>query len=97
MPEPFFNESAKLEILQILAGAAEYTAHEHAIREALRARGLSVSADYLRATLAWLDEQGAITLCGEGVQVATLTLRGEDVARGSTRLPGVARPVPGRG
>jgi hypothetical protein len=51
-------------------------------------------ADQMRVRLAWLDEQGLITLLGEQVQVARLTLRGADVASGAARCPGVARPRP---
>lgn len=84
----------RLVILQHLAGALDYTAHEHLVRAALAQLGHRVSADQVRAQLAWLDEQGLITLLGEQVQVARLTLRGEDVASGAARCPGVARPRP---
>jgi hypothetical protein len=37
-----------------------------------------------------------IVLADGEIPVATLTLRGEDVARGVARVPGVARKLPGR-
>ena len=49
----------------------------------------------MRGHLAWLDEQGLIVLAAGDIQIATLTLRGEDAATGSARIPGVARPRPG--
>lgn len=100
MPEHTYEdttrEDARLRILRHLATENDYTAHEHALREHLRSVwGHTLSADALRAQLAWLDEQGLITLVGDRVQVARLTLRGEDAASGAARVPGVARPRPG--
>lgn len=87
---------ARLRILQMLAREGDYTAHEHAIRKAIANEwGHGLSTDTVRAQLAWLDEQGLITMAGERVLVARLTLRGEDVATGVARVPGVARPRPG--
>lgn len=88
------DEDQRLLILQALAGAADYTAHEHLLREALAAHGQRLSADALRVQLAWLDEQGLLSALGDQVRVARLTLRGEDVANGAARCPGVARPRP---
>lgn len=88
------REDQRLTILAILRQSAEYTANEHALRDALRAFGHTVSADQLRAHLAWLDEQGCLVLHAGDIQIALLTLRGEDVATGAARLPGVARPRP---
>ncbi|MCU0842800.1 MAG: ArsR family transcriptional regulator [Thiobacillaceae bacterium] len=91
------REDRRLCLLQHLAGAADYTAHAHLLRQGLTALGQPVSFDALRADLAWLDEQGLIVLADGEVPVATLTLRGEDCARGLTRVPGVARKRPGGG
>jgi len=88
------TEDQRLLILQALAIAADYTAHEHLLREALATHGQRLSGDALRGQLAWLDEQGLLTTLGDQVRVARLTLRGEDVANGVARCPGVARPRP---
>lgn len=88
------REDQRLLILRALNGAADYTAHEHMLREALADAGSRVSADQLRGHLAWLDEQGLIVLTDGRVQIATLTLRGSDVATGAARCPGVGRPLP---
>ena len=84
----------RLAILQILAAAADYTAHAHLLRRALETQGHRTAFDVLRGDLAWLDEQGALVLADGEIPVATLTLRGEDLARGVARVPGIARPNP---
>ena len=89
------REDRRLSLLQILAGATDYTAHAHLLRQALAGLGHQVAFDILRGDLSWLDEQGLIVLADGAVPVATLTLRGEDAARGLTRVPGVARKLPG--
>ncbi|MBP6582960.1 MAG: hypothetical protein KA204_05780, partial [Chromatiaceae bacterium] len=54
-----------------------------------------VSFDAVRGDLAWLAEQGLVLVTGGEIPVATLTVRGEDVARGRSQVPGVARKLPG--
>lgn len=92
--ETYAAEDQRLLILQCLVERGDYAAHEHLLRAHLAGLGHRVSQDALRAQLAWLDEQGLIALLGEQVQVARVTLRGEDVASGAARCPGVARPRP---
>lgn len=89
------REDRRLSLLQILTGAPDYTAHGHLLSKALEHHGHRISFDVLRADLAWLDEQGLIVLAKSEIPVATLTLRGEDVARGVARVPGIARKLPG--
>lgn len=88
------NEDIRLQVLRTLAAETDYTAHEHLLRAALAEIGHRISQDALRGHLAWLDEQGLLILMGEAVQVARITQRGEDVASGAARFPGVARPRP---
>jgi repressor of nif and glnA expression len=94
-PDDYRNEDIRLIILQALREENDYAAHEHQLRAVLRTHGHAVSADAMRGHLAWLDEQGAIVLTGEQVQVATITQRGDDAATGAARIPGIARPRPG--
>ncbi len=89
------REDRRLSLLQILVSASDYTAHGHLLRQRLASFGHRISFDAVRADLAWLDEQGLIVLAQGEIPVATLTLRGEDVARGVARVPGVARKLPG--
>ena len=89
-------EDARLRMLTHLRAENDYSAHEHALRAMLRdTYGITLSAERLRGELAWLDEQGLVVVVGEAVQVARLTQRGDDVATGAARVPGVLRPGPG--
>jgi hypothetical protein len=86
----------RLVLLQALEEDPDYSHNEGVLRAALGAVGHGISHDRLRVELAWLAEQGLVTVTdAAGLQVARLTARGEDVALGRTRVPGVARPRPG--
>lgn len=90
------TEHQRLVLLQVLEEDADYAQNETVLQTALSAVGHGISGDRLRTELAWLAEQGLVTIESvAGLQVAKLTNRGEDVALGRTRVPGVARPRPG--
>lgn len=90
------TEDQRLVILQALEQDPDYSHNEHVIGRVLSAMGHTVSSDRLRTHLAWLAEQGLVTIEDvAGLQVAKLTRRGEDAALGRARVPGVARPRPG--
>ena len=92
----FATEHLRLTVLQVLAEDKDYAHNELVLSSALEHVGHGVSSDQLRTELAWLSEQGLITLEGvSDLQVARLLRRGEDAARGVTRIPGVAKPRPG--
>lgn len=83
----------RLVILQALEQDPDYRHNEHILRSMLGAVGHGISRDALATQLAWLDEQGLVGLEEvAGMRVARLTARGEDVACGRARVPGVARP-----
>jgi repressor of nif and glnA expression len=85
----------RLVILALLRSAPAYTLHEVTLKESLAKRGQAVGTDALRADLQWLHEQGLIFAeHPDGVWFAQLTARGDDVERGLTQVPGVARPEP---
>ncbi|EJL6577392.1 VpaChn25_0724 family phage protein [Vibrio fluvialis] len=87
------TEDQRLVILRSLHEMAGYEANESIIDSCLDAYGHKISRDMVRNHLAWLDEQGLITLRDVGgCQVARLTGRGEDVATGQAQVPGVKRP-----
>jgi len=57
--------------------------------------GYTTPRDKMITELQWLKEQGYIELEESGnIYIATLTQRGLDVATGSARVHGVARPSP---
>jgi hypothetical protein len=86
----------RLVILQALQEDAAFSHNEAVLQGMLAAVGHAISIDLLRAHLAWLDEQGLITVQEAPVigMVAQLTRCGEDVALGRGQIPGVARPRP---
>lgn len=89
------EEDRRLTILILLAGAAGYEANQFLLQSALDGFGHMVSQDRLRADLAWLAEQGLVSVDSPGgVQIAKLTGRGLDVAQGRANHPGVKRPRP---
>ena len=89
-------EHLRLTILRFLHEQNDYALNESILLDLVARLGFAPSRDNLRAQLAWLQEQGLISLAGpEHCQVATLTPRGEDVALGRATVPGVKRPRPG--
>ncbi len=86
----------RLVLLRGLEAAVQYRGPALLLRRFCDAVGHVVSAERIETDLAWLAEQGLLTLdTGAGVTVATLTTRGLDVATGRAKCPGVAQPQPG--
>ncbi len=94
--ERLLNEDRRLMALRLLAEDPGYQLNVYVLRPALQALGHTVSHDKVATDLAWLEEQGLVTV-GEssGVTVGKLTARGADVAAGRATVPGVKRPEPG--
>lgn len=91
----FEAEARRLVLLRALQNAAQYRAGAMLLRRYCEHLGHVVTADRLAADLAWLAEQGLAEIEGQGTSaVATLTVRGLDVATGAATVPGVARPGP---
>lgn len=88
-------ENRRLCILRILESAPSYRANESLLHTLVEEFGLTCTRDQVRTDLAWLRDQGFITLeQPAGVYVARITERGLDVAAGRTTVPGVKRPAP---
>lgn len=89
----FQSEDRRLVLLRALSAAAQYRANAFLLGAFCEQVGHAVSADRLEQDLAWLAEQGLVTLQpADGVTVAMLTKRGQDVASGKAQVPGVKRP-----
>lgn len=89
------SEHLRITLLRVLAGAPQYRANDSVLTDAARMRGLGVARDRVRTELAWLAEQGLVSLEPmESLTVATITQRGQDVAEGHATVPGVKRPGP---
>ncbi|ELJ8641946.1 ArsR family transcriptional regulator [Vibrio cholerae] len=87
------TEDQRLVILRSLHEIDGMEANESILDLCLETYGHKVSRDSVRTLMAWLQEQGLITIRDvAGCQIASLTGRGEDVATGQARVPGVKRP-----
>jgi hypothetical protein len=84
----------RLVILRGLAECVQYCANSYLLQRYCDAVGHVVSHDRLAQDLAWLKEQGLVTLGSAEVATATLTARGLDVATGRAVVPGVQKPQP---
>lgn len=89
----FLRADMRLVILRSLVEMPAYRANSSVLNAALDNFGHSVSRDQVKTELQWLSEQGAVELEDIGpVLVATLTERGQDIASGKARVPGIKRP-----
>ena len=89
------EEDRRLAILLLLSEAPGWQANSSVLQTALQHFAHNVSRDRIHADLAWLAEQGLMTVeTLFSIQVAVLTARGLDVAAGRAILPGVKRPQP---
>lgn len=93
--QQYATEDRRLSILLVLKESGGYRCNEYLMRTALDSLGHAVSVDRLMTDLAWLKDQGHLSLeTVGGVAVATLSAQGLDVATGRTVAPGVKRPMP---
>jgi Fe2+ or Zn2+ uptake regulation protein len=94
--ETVITEQLRCNLLRLLAEAPGYTANDSVLGDLAEEFGFRPSRDAIRTQLAWLAEQGLVTVnTVKSCHVATLTGRGEDVAQGRATVPGVKRPHPG--
>lgn len=91
-----FDEHLRITILRLLKDQPDYSLNESLLLDLVGNYGFAPSRDRLIVQLAWLQEQGFVTLGGlEHCQVAKLTGDGDDVATGRRTVPGIKRPRPG--
>lgn len=87
------NEDRRLVLLRVLSELPGYRSNSSVLASLLDGFGHTVSRDYVKTQLHWLDEQGLVGITDlDGLKLVTLTERGHDVARGSVTVPGIARP-----
>jgi len=85
----------RLQLLRLLADTPGYEATQYLLYQALPARALGASLDQVASDLAWLDEQGLVTVHQvDEARLARITQRGIDVSQGRALHPGVDRPAP---
>lgn len=91
--QQILSEHQRLVILRLLVEVPGFDLNESILQDSLNAYGLDVSRDALRTQLAWLTEQGLLSLGQVGTtQIAKLSARGQDVAQGRAHVPGIKRP-----
>lgn len=91
-------EDRRLVILRVLLESAGFTSNEYMLHSMVERLGHVVSSDRIRTDVAWLQEQGLVSVdTVADVRIAKLLARGEDVATGRSEVPGVKRPSPPRG
>ncbi|MHC8342261.1 VpaChn25_0724 family phage protein [Pseudomonas sp. RT6P73] len=89
----FIRQDVRLVILRLLVEMTAYRANSSVLTMALDSYGHTLSRDQVKTELHWLAEQGALTVVDVGpVLVATLSERGQDIAAGRARVPGIKRP-----
>jgi DNA-binding transcriptional ArsR family regulator len=89
------GEDRRLTILRLL-DKAEGSLNNAVLHVGVLRKGHRIGLDRLTNELNWLAAQGLVTVRpDDGLMVAELTYRGQDVARGLTRHPGVKEPIPG--
>ncbi len=89
----FIRQDIRLVILRLLVDMTAYRANSSVLTMALDEYGHTLSRDQVKTELHWLAEQGALTIEDVGpVLVATLSERGQDIAAGRVRAPGIKRP-----
>lgn len=85
----------RISILRTLAAAPGYGGNDSLLQMMVEDFGLTASRDQVRSDLAWLRDQGLVTLREiAGVYIAQSTTQGLDVAAGRITVPGVQRPSP---
>lgn len=83
----------RLAILRLILGDQGWRSNESLLHGYLPGLGIAVSRDQVRSELAWLADQGLVTLADDReFMVAELTTHGADVASGNITHPDVQRP-----
>ncbi len=91
------TEDRRLVILRLLSEDPGFSHNDRVLQTGLEHLGHVTSGDVIRGDIAWLADQGLVTveIVRDDLHVAKLTSRGDDVAKGRTLVPGVKRPGPG--
>lgn len=89
------SEDRRLVILRLLEKSSGYIANLYLLQNALEGFGHVDSMDVIKTEVAWLEEQGLVTISEPGgVVLAKITQRGLEVANGRANVPGVKKPSP---
>lgn len=93
--DAFNRKHRRLAILRVLLSAPGYASNESILSQMVNALGIVTTRDQVRGEVAWLAEQGFVTVEDlGGLMVATATTRGTEIAEGIASHPDIARPSP---
>lgn len=87
----------RLAILRFLEASPTFTSNVSILTDVLNSDriGIDTTRDQTTTELAWLAEQGLVTLSGQpDFRIATATARGADIALGRALHPDIQRPSP---
>jgi repressor of nif and glnA expression len=88
-------EKRRLVILQLLKDDPDYKIDDELLQQLLAELGYGISAIALQGDLHILSELGLISVTDlAGCTLSVLRSRGVDVAKGLSKVPGIARPRP---
>lgn len=92
--EEHLREDWRLLMLRILSEQNGYSCNNSIIQAAMSRMGVAIGGDHVLSNAAWLRDQLLVTISEPvpGVEVYTLTGRGQEVAQGLVTVPGVSRP-----
>jgi len=92
--DEIMREDQRLVLLRLLARQTQYKANSSVLTAAMDNLGHSISRDQVKTHLRWLEEQGLVAIEEpiDGLLVAKLTERGQDVACGNAVVHGVKKP-----
>lgn len=89
------HEHLRRAILEALHASPNYGLHEYILLEQVQALGLGTTRERLREDTQWLETMALISAERvEGALILKLTGTGDDVVRGLSQVPGIARPRP---
>ena len=87
----------RLTILRFLKDCGDYTSNASILSDVCNGMGVNSTRDQITTELAWLKEQGFVTLDDkDSFIVVEATQAGLDIADGRARHPDIQRPRPGQ-
>lgn len=89
------TEHRRLAILQILNADSDYKANSVMLHSTLKLLGQGAALSVVEGDIAWLEAQGLLAQQQlPGCTVCTLRRAGIDAAEGTSKYPGIAKPLP---
>lgn len=93
------REDIRYRLLAALEKEPGYTANQEVLLDKLLRKGHALNRDHIKIELSWLagHADAVHDQIVESVHIATLTLEGLEIVKGTRVVPGIRRPLPGEG